>query len=99
MPDLVRVKLADGTEKTMGRSFAESHDLTILDKPTHVRGHVLADKRPVDLRGAHLDAALAAAGLPKGGTADEKRARLEEHQSSVELSAVPATGVGDADTQ
>lgn len=31
------------------------------------------------LRGAALDQALEDAGLPKSGTADEKRARLAEH--------------------
>lgn len=34
---------------------------------------------PEDLKGAALDEALEAAGLPKSGTADEKRARLAEH--------------------
>lgn len=33
------------------------------------------------LRGAALDEALEAAGLSKSGTADEKRARLAEHQA------------------
>jgi membrane-bound lytic murein transglycosylase B len=32
-----------------------------------------------DLKGAALDEALEKAGLPKTGTADEKRARLAEH--------------------
>lgn len=32
-----------------------------------------------DLKGAALDDALDAAGLSKSGTADEKRARLAEH--------------------
>lgn len=36
----------------------------------------------VDLKGAALDEALEAAGLTKTGTADEKRARLAEHQAS-----------------
>lgn len=34
-----------------------------------------------ELKGAALDEALEAAGLPKTGTADEKRARLAEHQA------------------
>lgn len=34
-----------------------------------------------DLKGKALDEALDAAGLPKSGTADEKRARLAEHQA------------------
>ena len=34
-----------------------------------------------ELKGKELDAALDAAGLPKSGSADEKRARLAEHQA------------------
>lgn len=34
---------------------------------------------PAGLKGAALDEALEAAGLPKSGTADEKRARYAEH--------------------
>lgn len=34
---------------------------------------------PGDLKGAALDEALDSAGLPKSGTADEKRARYAEH--------------------
>lgn len=36
---------------------------------------------PDELKGAALDEALDAAGLPKSGSADEKRARLAEHQA------------------
>lgn len=39
---------------------------------------------PELLKGAALDAALEDAGLPKSGTADEKRARLAEHASTTE---------------
>lgn len=35
-----------------------------------------------DLKGAALDEALEKAGLPKTGTADEKRARLAEHNTT-----------------
>jgi hypothetical protein len=34
-----------------------------------------------ELKGQALDDALEAAGLPKSGTADEKRRRLADHQS------------------
>lgn len=34
------------------------------------------------VKGAALDAALDAAGLPKTGSADEKRARLAEHEEN-----------------
>lgn len=37
-----------------------------------------------ELKGAALDEALEKAGLPKSGTADEKRARLAEHNDSGE---------------
>lgn len=36
-----------------------------------------------ELKGQALDDALDAADLPKSGTADEKRARLAEHQQSI----------------
>lgn len=36
-----------------------------------------------ELKGKELDAALEAAGLPKSGTADEKRARLAEHEATL----------------
>lgn len=32
-PKLVRVKLANGLEASVGESFAKSHDLKVLDKP------------------------------------------------------------------
>lgn len=38
-----------------------------------------AEPDPADLKGQALDDALETAGLPKSGTADEKRARLAEH--------------------
>lgn len=34
MSELVRVRL-NGVEKTVGRAFAESNGLTVLDEPTH----------------------------------------------------------------
>lgn len=37
---------------------------------------------PEELKGEALDAALEDAGLPKSGSADEKRARLAEHQAT-----------------
>ena len=83
MPDLVRVKLADGTETTVGAGYAESHGLKVLkDKPATVLGRTVRAKYPVDLRGRELDAALDAAGLSKTGTADEKRQRLADFQMS-----------------
>ncbi len=40
-----------------------------------------------ELRGQELDEALAEAGLPRSGTADEKRQRLAEHQGEPERPA------------
>lgn len=63
-----------------------------VDKPAaqdkaetaHAKASVDGDTVPgsepaAELKGAALDEALEAAGLPKTGTADEKRARLAEH--------------------
>lgn len=78
--DLVRVKLEDGTETTVGAAFAKSHNLKVLDKPAVDRvGRTIRTKYPVRLRGGELDTALDAAGLSKTGSADEKRERLAVH--------------------
>lgn len=89
--DLVRVKLENGTETSVGASFAASHKLKVLDKPAvDAVGRPIRAKHPVRLRGSELDRALDAAGLPKSGTAAEKRARLAEH-----IETTGALGVGD----
>lgn len=49
MADLVRVRIGK-VEKNVGRAFAESNELTILDEPTHrgdgtARGETRADGR------------------------------------------------------
>lgn len=41
--------------------------------------HTSSTSDSADLKGAALDEALESAGLPKSGTADEKRARYAEH--------------------
>lgn len=98
MPNLVRIKLGDGTEVSHTAEWAESYGLKVLDKPgTDGRGDALHPKYPVDLRGAELDAALAAAGLPTSGRADEKRARLAEHNESV--GNPPAGDIEDEETR
>jgi hypothetical protein len=84
---LVRVKLKDGGEASVSRAFAKSRKLTVLkDKSAVDAFGVARDAKPhIDLsgvRGRALDDALEAAGLDKSGTADEKRARLAEHQAS-----------------
>lgn len=101
MSDLVRVKLDSGAEASVGASFAESHNLKMLDRPALRHGRALRTKYPVDLKGAALDAALDEAGLSKSGSADEKRQRLSDHQLSVAPvvgTATPTTPVGESDT-
>ena len=97
MADLVRVKLDSGAEVTLGRAYAEAHDLTVVDKPAvDKRGAALLAKYPVDLRGKELDSALEEAGLSKSGTAAEKRQRLADHQESgSDLVAGITTPTGD----
>jgi hypothetical protein len=83
MADLVRVKMDDGAEASVGREFAEVHGLKVLNKPaadSAGRGFVV--KYPVTLAGSDLDDALEAAGLPKSGTAAEKRKRLDAFNES-----------------
>jgi hypothetical protein len=84
MQEPVRAKLEDGAEVTVDRAYAENHGLKVLDDKRAVGrdGRAMAAKPPVDLRGKELDEALRAADLPTGGTAQEKRDRLAEHQSS-----------------
>lgn len=84
MPALVRVKLDNGAEVTVGAAFAKSHGLKVLtDKPAVGKGgRRLPPKYPVDLRGKELEVALAAAGLPTTGTAAEKRDRLATHNQT-----------------
>jgi hypothetical protein len=85
MSDIVRVKLEDGSEVSVGRSFAESHGLEPLDKPAvDNRGKALPAKPYVDisLRGKELDEALTAAGLSTSGKLADKQTRLSEHQST-----------------
>lgn len=101
MTQFVRVKLDNGAEASVEAGFATSHKLTTLDKPaTNRRGLALRDKPPVDLRGQQLDAALEDAGLPKGGSAAERRARLADHQeSSINAGASPNPGGESATSQ
>lgn len=94
MTTFVRVKLENGAEASVSAGFAKSKGLKVLDKAATDRGgRALRDKPPVDLRGQELDEALDAAGLPKSGTAAQKRARLADHQeSSITAGASPTTG-------
>lgn len=50
--ELVRVKLPNGAEATLGRSFAECHELEVLDKPATIRGHALDASPPPGLTDA-----------------------------------------------
>jgi hypothetical protein len=55
-----------------------------------------ADPAAAVLRGAALDDALEVAGLPKTGSADEKRAALAEYQAADESPAAPDTSADSA---
>jgi hypothetical protein len=44
---------------------------------------ILSEEEVADLKGAALEEALVNAGLSKSGTADEKRARLAEHEAEL----------------
>lgn len=88
MPDFVSVLQGDNSETvvTVTRERAEALDLEVLDQPATSRnGRPLGPRgiqpAPSDLKGAALDDALETAGLPKTGSADEKRARLAAHQN------------------
>lgn len=54
--------------------------------PDHPWSEIEAPIDTGEIKGAALDQALEDAGLPKTGTADEKRQRLAEHLSSDEES-------------
>lgn len=95
---LVRVR-HNGAEVSVGEGTAARHGLEVLDKPARFGGRTIPAKYPVDLRGKALDAALAEAGLPTTGKADEKRQRLADHQASVEFGGEVTTNpVGESDT-
>lgn len=59
----------------VGTPLADASAVRVEDGPPPAPD--AADEAP--LKGKDLDAALDAVGLPKTGTADEKRARLAEH--------------------
>jgi hypothetical protein len=52
----------------------------------HMPGWEPVEAPASELKGDALDAALRDAGLPLSGTADEKRARLAEHQGTTDTS-------------
>jgi hypothetical protein len=55
------------------------------------------DPPAAELKGKALDDALDQAGLPKSGTADEKRAALAAHEASTDVNAPsPETSVDPA---
>lgn len=84
-PDLVRVHHAD------------------LNRTIVVRRQQLAQMDPAwevqeadDLKCRSLDQALEDAGLPKSGSADEKRARLAEHEATALAEAASGSTVDTA---
>lgn len=62
--------------------------LTVLEQPD--------GEEPPVLKGAALDQALKDRGLPLTGSADEKRARLDEDPFRAELTAAMLAPLGDA---
>ena len=87
--ELVRVRdSAAGVERTVRRFVADADQAryTIVDKDAADRNGLPLPSKPVvqvePLKGRELDAALDDAGLPKTGTADEKRQRLADHQTA-----------------
>lgn len=66
--DTVRVVPAELADRYRDRGF----EVTL----------VAGSEDPSELKGAALDEALEAAGLPKTGSAAEKRQRLAEHQDA-----------------
>lgn len=71
-PDDLVAELLEGSDRTKGHKFREATEDEVA---------AAGLKMPTALRGKALDAALDAAGLPKGGTVREKQARLAEHQA------------------
>lgn len=81
MSEIVRVKLEDGSEASVGAAYAEVHGFTVLDKPaTDRRGKALPAKPKVDisLRGGELDDQLTRAGLSTSGSLADRQDRLAE---------------------
>lgn len=92
MSEFVSVLQGEGssTVVTVTRQEAEALELEILDQPAiDRRRQPLAPRAvqtpPSDLKGAELNEALEAAGLPKSGSADEKRERLATHIATQEV--------------
>lgn len=97
MPNFVRVKLENGSEATVSEGFAKSHGLKPLSKVAEDRlGRPIRTKHPVNLKGAALDQALRAAGLATTGSADARRQRLADHQTSAAQSADGTTTTNPA---
>lgn len=67
----------DANDPQATASLAEVLDTSLLPE------RILSEDEALALKGQALDDALAAAGLSKAGTADEKRARLAEHEAEL----------------
>lgn len=96
--DYKRVQLESGAKVTVGPFVPDG--ATVVDEPAVDRnGRPLPDQPTPpapDLAGQALDDALKAAGLPRSGTADEKRQRLADHQTSADPAAGTTTDGGSA---
>ena len=93
MPEFVSVLQGDKSKTvvTVTKEFAVGLGLDVLESEPAVdaAGRPLGPRQaaepPSELKGAELDAALDAAGLPKTGSADEKRQRLADHNADQEV--------------
>lgn len=95
--NLVRVRLADGTETSVGASYAKSKGLEVIDEPAVAHGRTVPTITPVTLRGQELNDALEAAGLSLDGKLAEKQQRLAEFNATQTPDA--NSGVGGPPTE
>ena len=94
----VRVRDHEGNEfdrQHDDEGIGEQYQL-VKGYPENTSPYPRPHKYPVDLKGAALDEALDQAGLPKTGSAADKRDRLAEHEAQT-TGAVPVdpTSTGD----
>jgi hypothetical protein len=91
----VRVQLENGLTTTVTAAYAEAKGLTVVDeRAVDLRGYALPASSQADqvqasidadvesLKGQALTDALDAAGLPKSGSAADRRAALAAHRAN-----------------
>ena len=70
--DLVRVRLANGSETSVGRAFAEKHGLKPLDKPATRNGRVIPAKHRVSVAEAAESKKTTTAGSDSSASSKEE---------------------------